>query len=86
MLKTTRYFEENVLAKRPEIQREWCSRVLKDPITSIEQLDGRWRFWGAIPERENRILRVVTLSDRETVHNAFFDRKFLRQNPHLSQL
>ena len=23
-----------------------------------------------------RILRVVTLSDEETVHNAFFDRRF----------
>lgn len=42
MLKTTRYFEENVLVKRPEIQREWCGRVLENPITSIEQLDGRW--------------------------------------------
>jgi hypothetical protein len=37
------------------------------------------RFWGLIrpqDEAEPRILRVVTLSDGETVHNAFFDRGF----------
>jgi hypothetical protein len=33
---------------------------------------------GLVPEAENRALRVVTLEDRETVHNAFFDRGFLR--------
>ena len=41
--------------------------------------DGRIRFWGKIvPEGETRtrILRVVTLEDGETVHNAFFDRGF----------
>jgi hypothetical protein len=40
---------------------------------------GRIRFWGKIvPEGETqtRILRVVTLEDGETVHNAFFDRGF----------
>lgn len=28
-----------------------------------------------------RILRVVTLADGETVHNAFFDRGFVRDEP-----
>jgi hypothetical protein len=27
-------------------------------------------------EEERRYLRVVLLADRETVHNAFFDRRF----------
>jgi hypothetical protein len=30
----------------------------------------------SVPEAENRYLRVVLLSDGETVHNAFFDRRF----------
>ena len=37
------------------------------------------RFWGKIVpggEARPRILRVVTLEDGETVHNAFFDRGF----------
>jgi len=37
------------------------------------------RFWGKIVragESQPRYLRVVTLEDGETVHNAFFDRGF----------
>jgi hypothetical protein len=37
------------------------------------------RFWGIVGpsgEVETRYLRVVTLADGETVHNAFFDRGF----------
>jgi hypothetical protein len=40
------------------------------------QRDGRVRYWGAVPELEGRVLRVVTLEDGETVHNAFPDRNF----------
>lgn len=43
------------------------------------QTDGRVRYWGAVVDpRDNRtrILRVVTLQDGETIHNAFFDRGF----------
>lgn len=78
-LKTTRYFEEQVLRKRPYIRREWCDKVLRDPIRREVQPDGRIRFWGKITagdEPRPRFLRVVTLEDGETVHNAFFDRNF----------
>jgi len=37
------------------------------------------RHWLSItdtPDGKPRILRVVTLDDRETIHNAFFDRDF----------
>ncbi|MDR3721430.1 MAG: hypothetical protein P4L00_07495 [Candidatus Acidoferrales bacterium] len=40
------------------------------------QPDGRIRFWGILPELGGRALRVVTLADGETVHNAFPDRDF----------
>jgi hypothetical protein len=78
-MKTTRYFEEQVLRKRPYINRRWCAQVLAAPIRRDRQTDGRVRYWGAVVDpRDNRtrILRVVTLQDGETVHNAFFDRGF----------
>ena len=75
-MKTTRYFDEQVLRKRPYIRREWCERVLREPIRQQLQPDGRIRWWGIIDEWDGRVLRVVTLEDGETVHNAFLDRGF----------
>jgi hypothetical protein len=75
-MKTTRYFEEQVLRKRPYLQRHWCEQVLADPLRREVQPDGRIRFWGIVEEVPSRFLRVVTLEDGETVHNAFYDRRF----------
>jgi hypothetical protein len=75
-VKTTRYFEEQVLRKRPYLRREWCERVLAHPLKREVQQDGRIRFWGTIAELDGRALRVVTLADGETVPNAFPDRDF----------
>lgn len=44
------------------------------------QADGRIRFWVYVPEL-GRHLRVVTLDDGETVHNAFPDRSFGEATP-----
>ncbi len=33
-------------------------------------------FWAIIPELNNKALRVVTLEDAETIHNAFPDSNF----------
>jgi len=74
-MKTTRYFEEQVLRKRPYLQLEWCERALREPIRREVQPDGRFRYWIFVPELE-RYMRVVTLEDGETVHNAFPDRNF----------
>ena len=82
-MKTTRYFEEQVLRKRPYIEREWCAAAIADPIRREIQEDGRIRFWRevALPGGTGPyVLRVVTLEDGETVHNAFFDRNF-REEP-----
>lgn len=81
-MQTTRYFEEQVLRKRPYLRREWCLQVLAAPIRREIQPDGRIRCWGKIAladETQARYLRVVTLADGVTVHNAFFDRNF-REN------
>lgn len=77
MLKTTQYFEAVVLRKRPYIEREWCERILANPLWREQQPDGRIRYWGRVPEFGNRVFRVVTLEDGETVHNAFPDRGFV---------
>lgn len=81
MAKFTRYFEEQVLRKRPYIDRDACLAVFDAPLRIDVQEDGRVRFWGRVVDARDgkeRILRVVTLSDRETVHNAFHDRDFRR--------
>jgi predicted ATPase len=79
-VRTTSYFEEQVLRKRPYIQREWCERALREPARREVQSDGRIRFWVYVPEL-GRHLRVVTLEDGETVHNAFPDRSFGEATP-----
>ena len=83
-MKTTRYFEEQVLRKRPYIEPQWCEQVLAARLRREVQTDGRVRFWGWITvagEARPRFLRVVTLEDGETVHNAFFDRNFRESQP-----
>jgi hypothetical protein len=76
-VKTTRYFEDQVLRKRPYLRREWCEQVVAKPLRVEVQSDGRIRHWGVIPELGRRVLRVVTLEDGETIHNAFLDRDFV---------
>ncbi len=72
----TRYFEDEVLRKRPYLKREWCIRVIEHPVRSEKQEENRWRYWAPIAELGGRYLRVVTLADRTTIHNAFPDRGF----------
>ena len=73
----TTYFQDNVLAKRPYITKEMCVRVVTHPIRVELQNDGeRVRFWAPVPELDGRVLRVVTLADQRTIHNAFPDRRF----------
>jgi hypothetical protein len=49
---------------------------MEAPEAKSIQGDGRIRLWGRIPEMGGRYLRVILLPDGETVHNAFFDRRF----------
>ena len=61
---------------RAAIRDEWIEQVLQTPTREKVQADGRIQRWAQIPEAENRYLRVVLLPDGETVHHAFFDRRF----------
>lgn len=76
-MKVTRYFE--TLRNRPDratIRDEWIERVIAHPVKEVIQKDGRIRRWAPIVEMDGKYLRVVLLPDRQTVHNAFFDRSF----------
>ncbi|MGH8475493.1 MAG: hypothetical protein ACRER2_06940 [Methylococcales bacterium] len=76
-MKFTQYCE--TMRQRPDralIQLEWIQRVVDNPVKEQVQADGRIRLWAPIKEMEDRYLRVILLADRETVHNAFFDRRF----------
>ena len=63
-------------ADRAGIKIEWIERVVSSPVKEVIQEDGRIRRWAPIAEFDDRYLRVVLLEDGETVHNAFFDRRF----------
>jgi hypothetical protein len=74
-MKTTRYFSTSVMVRRPYLRREWIESVLANSLRIEVQANGRIRRWALIPE-VGKYLRVVTEADGETVHNAFFDRRF----------
>ena len=74
--KFTSYFENEVLRKRTYLKKEWCIQVIENPIRSEKQEKNRYRFWGPIEALNGKILRVVTLEDKRTIHNAFPDRRF----------
>ena len=77
-MKTTRYFD--AIRRRPDrvmIRDEWLLRAIEAPIRESLQADGRIRVWTQVSETGGKMLRVILLPDRETVHNAFFDRRFV---------
>ena len=72
----TDYFDREVLRKRPYLRREWCIAIIERPTRVESQENIRYRFWDPVPELGGRCLRVVTLDDKTTIHNAFPDRGF----------
>lgn len=75
-MKTTKYFEYmRMRPDRVEIIDEWIIKAIDHPVKEEIQSDGRIRKWVYIGE-VGKYLRVILLSDGETVHNAFFDRNF----------
>ena len=76
-MKFTAYFVyTHQRADRRDIRLEWIERVVAHPLKEVIQRDGRIRRWARIEEADGKYLRVVLLEDGETVHNAFFDRRF----------
>jgi hypothetical protein len=61
-MKTTRYFAEQVLRKRPYISVDQCASVLDVPLRRVIQSDGRIRWWGRVVDVRDgvsRVLRVI---------------------------
>ena len=75
-MQTTDYFRNEVMVKRPYIKTEWIELALASPVKKeVQTNDARIRHWVWIEEL-SRYLRVITLEDGTTVHNAFPDRRF----------
>ena len=72
-MKTTAHFEKRI--RERGIERVWCQRAVRDPISIRQQADGKWKYWGCIDE-VGKVLRVVLLEDRETFVTAFWDRRY----------
>jgi len=72
-MKMTSYFSNSVLPRRTYLTINMCKSVVEKPYKTETQEDGRIRVWGAVGDKW---LRVVLLEDGETLHNAFFDRRF----------
>ena len=74
--KYTEYFEKQVLKKRPYLKKEWCEYVIEHAEREEPQEKNRYRFWVSINELDGKYLRVITLKDKITIHNAFPDRGY----------
>jgi len=67
----TRYFAFDILARRDYLDPIEIGRIIRRPERRQVQVDGRIRLWGYAASIGG-YLRVVLLSDGETVHNAFY--------------
>ena len=74
-MKTTAFFDNSVMLRRPFLTEPWIEDVIQNFICKEVQPNGRIRMWGYIDEL-GKYLRVVTEVDGLTVHNAFPDRGF----------
>lgn len=74
-MKFTDYFTSSVMPRRPYLKLGWIECAIRSPIRREVQPNGRIRHWSFVSEL-GKYLRVVTEPDGETIHNAFFDRRF----------
>jgi hypothetical protein len=72
----TDYFQTQVLRRRPYLRKHWCIWVIENAAYMEAQEFNRFRFWAPVAALGGRYLRVVTLEDKVTIHNAFPDRGF----------
>jgi hypothetical protein len=71
----TRYFAFDVLPRRDYLDPLEIRQVIERHERRQVQPDGRIRLWGYASSLGG-YLRVVLLSDGETVHNAFHDEDY----------
>jgi hypothetical protein len=71
----TRYFAFDILARRDYLDPIEIERIVRRPERRQVQADGRIRLWGYAASLGG-YLRVVLLSDGETVRYAFDDEDY----------
>ena len=71
----TKYFAFDVLLRRDYLDPIEIIGIIRRPERRLIQEDGRIRLWGYAASLGG-YLRIVLLSDGETVHNAFLDEDF----------
>ena len=75
----TSYFKKTQERKdRKFIKHSWIADTLERPQRVKVQENGRVSFWKYI-HTARKVLRVVTLADRRTILNSYFDRDQLRR-------
>ena len=83
---TTEYFKYTRKRKdRKKIKDKWIKFTIKNPEKEEIQKDGRIRKWAQIKD-EKKHLRVVLLENGTTIHNAFFDRGFKKENQYENKI
>ncbi len=76
IINKTEYFEKKVMNKRPYLKEEWIEFVIQNYESKEMKIENnRVRFWAYIKEL-GKYLRVVTLKNEITVHNAFPDKTY----------
>jgi hypothetical protein len=78
-MKKTGHFSKDVQKVRPYLLDEYIIDIILNPVKKEIQPDGRIRLWGFVKELD-KYVRVVLLPDGETVHTAFPDRNFTKDN------
>jgi hypothetical protein len=63
-------------ASGPIGKRNGAFELWNSALKTEVQEENRYRFWGRIEELEGGVLRVITLEDKITIHNAFPERGF----------
>jgi len=69
------------MLKERGIALEWVMRVIEEPARTERKEDGTVHYLKPIPEREERVLRVVTRGEEKSaiVITVFFDRRERRK-------
>ena len=73
----TDYFKRT--QNRPDrkyIKKSWITETLEQPQGVKMQDNSRVSYWRYI-NSQRKVLRVITLNDRRTIHNAYYDRDAL---------
>ncbi len=73
-MKYSIYFKNKVMQKRPYLQEKWIEYVLTNSEKTLTLSAKNRIYCRAFIKEAGKFLRVVTLGDGRTVHNAYFEK------------